>query len=118
MSNTSNDYINNIKSIVEKEMEKTSLLRELSLLLGDDPLMPNANSPNNILYKPNEDIINNIKEIIHSKNNSLNNSKNNFLNNSGVNLRIKQLDNIHKIKLMPKKNNITSGGRKKCVTKK
>lgn len=115
-SNNSNKYLHEIKSIVEKEIEKTSLLRELSLLLQDDPLMPNVNNPNSVLYKPNQDIINTIKEIISSKQN---NNSNNSLNKPEVTLRLNQLKK-HGIDLMQttSSSNLTTGGRKKRASKK
>lgn len=117
MNNNSNKYLNEIKNIVEKEIEKTSLLRELSLLLKVDPI--NYMTKNNSTfsfgeYKDNNIIIQDINDV-----QKLDETSNNTIKNS-IQVRLEKLNEygINFPNLMPSISNTTTGGRKKRVPKK
>jgi hypothetical protein len=116
-NNNSNNYLNQIKSIVEKEIEKTSLLRELSLLLKIDPI--NYMTKNNATfsfgeYKENNIIIQDINDV-----QKLDETSNNTIKNS-IKVRLEKLEkyDIKFTNLMPSNTPATTGGRKKRVPRK
>ncbi len=127
--------------IVKETVYITSLLRELSLLLDDEPLLEDVGNPGTFFYKPNNDIIESIKDILSSKkknkqNKSTNNqnnsiSKQNNLINEQPNSTNEQSNstneqsNFIKIRIAELKklginleSNSTTGGSKKRTTKK